>query len=63
MPLIRLIELYLASGFLVHLLAASRFTYNKRRAIAKGPLTTGLLALSGTVLTVFLVLHLQARAH
>ena len=46
MPFIRLVELYLAAGLIVHLVTAAHFTYNKRKAIKKGPLTTGLLALT-----------------
>ncbi len=37
---------------MVHLFSATHFTYNKRKAIKKSPLTTGLLALTGTVLLV-----------
>ena len=39
-------------GLVVHLFSATHFTYNKRKAIKKSPLTTGLLALTGTVLLV-----------
>eukprot|EP01046_Picozoa_sp_COSAG06_P007092 COSAG06_NODE_341_length_17184_cov_10.318525_6_plen_771_part_00 len=60
MPFIRVIELYLAVGMVVHLFAAAHFTVNKRKAIKKGPLTTGLLALTGTILLAFVVLHLKA---
>jgi|EP01047_Picozoa_sp_COSAG01_P031295 L-lactate dehydrogenase (cytochrome) len=60
MPLINFIELYLAMGFVVHVISAGRFTLNKRKAIGKAPLTTGLLALSGSIITVFVVLHLRA---
>ena len=60
MPFIRLVELYLAAGLVVHLVTASHFTYNKRKAIKKSPLTTGLLALTGTILLAFIILHLKA---
>ena len=60
MPFIRAIECYLAVGFVVHLVSASHFTYNKRKAIGKAPTSTGLLALTGTVLIVFIALHLKA---
>ena len=59
-PGIKIVELYLAAGFFVHLYTAAKFTTSKRKAVAKKPLTIGLLALSGTVLLVFLVLHLWA---
>lgn len=53
------LQLYLAIGLVVHLCTAAHFTVNKRKAIRKGPLTTGLLALTGTVLLAFIVLHLK----
>jgi succinate dehydrogenase / fumarate reductase cytochrome b subunit len=59
-PLIRGIELYLLAASLAHGATASVLTVRKRSYIAKRPLERALLAVSGTVLAVFLVLHLQA---
>jgi len=59
MPFIRIIEAYLLIAVLVHMLSAGHFTLNKRKAIAKSALQVGLLALTGTVLSVFAVTHVK----
>ena len=46
------VTLWWQVGLVVHLFSATHFTYNKRKAIQKSPMTTGLLALTGTVLLV-----------
>eukprot|EP00935_MAST-01C_sp_MAST-1C-sp1_P002599 g2599.t1 len=59
-PLLGFIEAYLALAFAFHIIVATVFTFNKRRMIAKSPVQSGMLAATGTLLAVFLVLHLRA---
>ena len=59
-PGIRLIELYLAVGTVVHIITAAKATWEKKKYVAKSPMQSGLLALTGTVLLVFFILHLKA---
>jgi succinate dehydrogenase / fumarate reductase cytochrome b subunit len=58
-PLIKFIEAYLALGFLAHIVTASWFTYKKAKFIKKSPRANGQLAATGTVLLVFIVMHLR----
>merc|ERR1712166_1522147 len=59
-PAIMLIEAYLAIGFAVHIAVAVLFTWRKKKIVARSPIESGKLALSGTVLALFLFLHLRA---
>jgi len=59
-PAIILIEGYLAIAFLAHIGTAAVASWRKQKIIRKDPAATGKLAISGTVLAVFLVLHLKA---
>ena len=54
-PAILFIEAYLAASFLVHIVTASMATWRKKTIIKKDPAATGKLAITGTVLAVFLV--------
>jgi L-lactate dehydrogenase (cytochrome) len=56
---VKILEYYLLATACLHVLTASYFTFNKARYIAKKPLSNGKLAITGTVLSVFLVLHLK----
>jgi hypothetical protein len=55
---IKLVEAYLLVVGVVHALAAAALTWPKRKYIAKKPMERARLAVSGTVLLLFLVLHL-----
>eukprot|EP00656_Telonema_subtile_P049451 TRINITY_DN6151_c0_g1_i4.p1 TRINITY_DN6151_c0_g1~~TRINITY_DN6151_c0_g1_i4.p1 ORF type:complete len:720 (+),score=218.50 TRINITY_DN6151_c0_g1_i4:122-2281(+) len=59
-PFIILIEAYLGIAFVAHVLIATLFTWRKKKIVARSPIESGKLALSGTVLLLFLVLHLKA---
>lgn len=59
-PAILLIEAYLAISFVAHIVIASLFTWRKKKMVSRDPWEAGKLAISGTVLLVFLVLHLKS---
>ena len=53
------VEWYLLLTTAIHVCAASYFTVNRRKYIAKAPVKNGKLAITGTILTAFLLLHLK----
>lgn len=53
------VEWYLLLTTVVHLCAASYFTVNRRKYIAKAPIKNGKLAVTGTILLAFIGLHLK----
>jgi succinate dehydrogenase/fumarate reductase cytochrome b subunit len=55
---IKLVEAYLLIVGVVHALTAMLLTYPKRKYIAKSLWQRGKLAISGTILLIFIVLHL-----
>jgi succinate dehydrogenase / fumarate reductase cytochrome b subunit len=57
-PVLKIIEIYLAFGFIMHALSGCYKSYKKRHSITKSPLTHGKLLLSSVIVTSFLVLHL-----
>lgn len=59
-PGIKIVELYMLVTAVIHVATAGYFTANKRKMITKSPMANGKLAITGTVLLVFLVLHLKA---
>jgi hypothetical protein len=56
----QLIELYLAVGTVVHIVTAGQATWQKKKYVAKSPMQSGLLAITGIILLVFFILHLKA---
>ena len=56
---VKILEYYLLITACAHVLTASYFTFNKARYISKKPIKNGKLAITGTILSVFLVLHLK----
>lgn len=53
------VEWYLLLATVIHLCTAGYFTLNRRKYIAKAPVKNGKLAISGTVLSAFVGLHLK----
>ena len=56
---VKVLEYYLLITAAIHALTASYFTFNKSRYIMKKPISNGKLAITGTILVGFLVLHLK----
>jgi succinate dehydrogenase / fumarate reductase cytochrome b subunit len=57
-PLLKLIEIYLAFGFIVHSLTGCFKSFKKRNSIMKSPIKHGQLLFSSLFVVLFLVLHL-----
>lgn len=53
------LEWYLCLTTSIHILAAGYFTFNRKKFIAKAPIKNGKLALTGTLLTVYLGIHIK----
>jgi L-lactate dehydrogenase (cytochrome) len=59
-PFLKFVEAYLALGFVAHIGSATLLTYNKRKFVARDPMQAGMLAITGTLLAIFVVFHLKA---
>ena len=57
-PAVKVVEYYLLVTACIHLITATYFTYNKARYISKSPISNGKLAITGTLLSIFLYKHL-----